>query len=386
VSEHTPSTDVVVIGAGLIGLGCAWRLAQRGLSVTVVDPAPAAAASWAAAGMLAPVSEVTYGEQPLLQLSVESLRRYPGFVAELEAATGHDVGLRPDGTLVVAADAGDRNVLTDLHAFQRSLGLAASVLTTRELRRTEPLLNPAMCAGLLVEADHSVDNRRLATALLSVVDQSGAALRTERVTHLDMGDHSVAGVTLADGSRIAASHVVLAAGPWSNQIDGVPASLRQAVRPVKGQILRLHAADPADLPDRTIRGIVGGDEVYLVPRLDGELVVGATVEDRGFDTTVTAGAVHDLLRTARAVLPVIDELELVESRAALRPGSPDNAPVVGATEVDGLIVATGHHRNGVLLTPLTADLVAGCVTGETGAEQWLELTSPRRLDRQEVPA
>jgi glycine oxidase len=378
---------VVVIGGGLIGVASAWRLAARGYSVSVVDPDPMSGASWAAAGMLAPVSEVTYGEHDLLRLSAESLRRFPDLAAELATLTGRDVGLRPHGTLLVVVDSGDRNLLRDLHEFQSSLGLSAQLLTSRELRREEPLLAPAVTAGLLVEGDHSVDNRRLGTALLDAAERAGARLRRERVARIDSADGAVTGVTLASGERLAAPHVVLAAGPWSARLDGVPASLRRATRPVKGQILRLAASDPTELPARSVRAVVGGDDVYLVPRSDGELVVGATVEDQGFDTTVTAGAVHDLLRTARTVLPMVDELELVECRAGLRPGSPDNAPVVGTTELAGLVIATGHHRNGVLLTPLTADLVTACVTGDTtGLEDWLDVTSPARLQQQQVPA
>lgn len=371
--------DVVVVGAGIIGLACAWRARQRGLSVVVVEgSSPASGASGVAAGMLAPVTEVTYGEEPLLRLSLESLRRYPAFVAELEAITGHDVGLRGDGTLVVATDAGDRNWLADLHAFQQRLGLTATLLTSREARQLEPMLAPAIRAALLVDADHSVDNRRLAAALLAACETAGVAVRRDLVQQVTTDADRVTGVRLESGEHLAAASVVLAAGPWSAHLPGVPEAARPPVRPVKGQILRLHAP-AALLPRRSVRGLVAGSAVYLVPRANGELVVGATMEDMGFDTTVRAGAVHALLRDARSVLPAVDEYELVETMAALRPGSPDNVPIVGRCGVDGLVVATGHGRNGVLLTPLTADVVVSAVVGADDDAEWASLVAPQRF-------
>jgi glycine oxidase len=356
------STDVAVVGGGLIGLAVAWRLAGGGASVTVVDPAPAGAASRAAAGMLAPASEVTYGEEALLRLSIESLRRYPAFVTELEATTGHDVGLRRDGTLVVATDAGDRELLTDLHAFQQRLGLNSTLLSSRECRELEPTLSPVIRCGLLVDGDLSVDNRRMAAALLAAATAAGACVLRRRVTSVSVTDGRVRGV-VTDGGTVTAGTVVLAAGAWSGSIDGIPDVDRPPVRPVKGEILRLRTPGGVPLPGRTIRGYVNGQSSYLVTRADGEVVIGATMQDRGFDTTVRAGAVHDLLRDARTLVPGVDELDLVESLAALRPGSPDNTPMIGRGHTPGLIVATGHHRNGVLLTPLTADLVTDIVSG-----------------------
>jgi glycine oxidase len=366
--------DVAVVGGGLIGLASAWRLSQQGLDVCVIDPAPAMAASHAAAGMLAPVTEVHYGEEPLLALSLESLRRYPGFVAELESLTGREVGLRATGTLLVAADAGDRAVLTDLHAFHRRLGLAATMLTSRECRAVEPMLSPSVRAGLLVEGDHSVDNRKLAAALMDACARCGVEVVRRRVAAITIGDGRATGLQLDDGTTLSAFTVVVAAGPWSATLPGLPESARPPVRPVKGQILRLRGPQ---LLGRSVRAVVNGRAVYLVPRTDGELVVGATMEEVGDDVTVTAGAVHDLLHDARTVVPGVDELELVETTAALRPGSPDNVPMVGRTDIDGLIVATGHHRNGVLLTPVTADLVATACTG--GTDELLDIVDPRRF-------
>jgi glycine oxidase len=368
------SYDVVVVGGGVIGLACGWRLTQRGQRVAVVDPAPAGAASHVAAGMLAPVTEVRYGEEPLLGLALESLHRYPAFVAELEAATGHVVGLRTEGTLLVATDAGDRAMLTELHEFQLGLGLDATMLTSREARALEPALSPDIRCGLLAASDHSIDNRRLADALITAL---ASAVVHERVARVEVANGFVAGVILADGQRLNAPTVVIAAGPWSPRIDGVPEVDRPAVRPVKGEILRLRTRGEIELPTRSIRGFANGHEIYLVPRHDGELVVGATVEERGFDTTVRAGAARELLRDARAILPLIDELELVEAIAGLRPGSPDNRPLIGPTTTNGLFVATGHYRNGVLLAPITADLVADEIGGGASPETWA--VSPGRF-------
>lgn len=382
------SPDVVVIGAGIIGLASAWRLAQAGLAVTVVDPDPAGAATHVAAGMLAPVSEIEYGEEDQLELGLASLQRYEGFVADLEQATGQVVGLRRDGTVIAATDAGDRAMLVELHAFQLAQGLSAHMLTSRECRAIEPMLSPDVRCGLLVESDHSVDNRRLAAALLAAGLSVGVQIMRERVSCVSVEAGAVNSVELSDGSQFETATVLLAAGAWSATMPGVPPEVAPPVRPVKGQILRLRAAQQVPLPTRTVRGLVNGHDIYLVPRADGELVVGATVEEVGFDTVVRAGGVRELLRDARAIMPAIDELELVESSAALRPGSPDNRPMIGPTSVAGLIFATGHHRNGILLAPVTADLVAATVTGAMGdtERRLLALTAPDRFQRVGTPA
>jgi glycine oxidase len=377
VAGDRTTADVVIVGAGVIGLAAAWRLTQHALRVAILDPDPARAASRAAAGMLAPVTEVRYGEEELLALGVESLRRYPSFVADLEAATGHNVGLRTDGTLLAATDAGDRALLSDLHDFQRSLGLDAELLTSRDCRALEPGLSPDIRCGLHVRSDHSVDNRRLCAALLAAVEDS---VRREAVAGIEVAADQVRGVRLRSGERISSGKVVLAAGPWSGEIDGVPDHVRPQVRPVKGEILRLRTrAMSGDLPTRSVRGLVNSHEVYLVPRSDGELVVGATVEEAGFDATVRAGAVRELLRDARAVFPAIDELELVETMAAHRPGSPDNRPIVGATDIDGLVVAPGHYRNGLLRTPLTTAPPVAAPTGKSDDTALAPLVSPQRF-------
>jgi len=349
--------EVAIAGGGLIGLACAFRLAARGCDVTVVDPAPLSGASHVAAGMLAPVTELHFGEEPLLALTLAAAAGYGSFVAELEDASGQAVGYRRCGSLTVGLDAGDAAVLTELASYQRSLGLEVETLTGTACRQCEPLLAPQVRTGLLVTGDHQVDNRLLGTALLAACARLGVHMLREPVRSLHLVDGSARGLLLVSGESVFADTVVLAAGPWSAAL--APPDVAPPVRPVKGQILRLRTDRP--LLGRNVRAVVAGCPVYIVPRASGEIVLGATVEEMGFDTTVRAGAAQALLRDAQAVLPGIAELELVEVAAGLRPGSPDNAPIVGPTGVPGLVVATGHYRNGVLLAPLTAAAVAALI-------------------------
>lgn len=362
-----PSPDVLVLGGGLIGLVTAWRAARRGLRVTVADPEPGGGAARVAAGMLAAVTELHYGEETLLSLNLASAGRYPEFVAELEEATGHSVGWRACGTLAVALDADDRAHLRELHALQLRCGLEAEWLTGRECRRLEPLLAPSVRGGLWVDGDHQVDPRRLAAALLAACAHEGVTVVRARATRLLVEGDRAEGAALDDGTRVRADRTVLALGSRSGSLDGTPPALLPPVRPVKGQVLRLRMPESAYGPflSRTVRAVVRGGALYMVPRGNGELVVGATTEEMGWDTTVTAGGVYELLRDAHELVPGVTELPLAETNAGLRPASPDNAPLLGPTELPGLHVATGHYRNGVLLTPVTGDLMAELlVTGE----------------------
>lgn len=355
---------MAVVGGGVIGLACAWRLAQRGASVTVVDPIPGAGASHAAAGMLAPVTEVHHGEEPLLALNLASAQLWPAFAAELVEAAGLDIGYRTEGTLAVALDDDDLRSFDELRGFQESLHLPVTRLTSRECRTREPSLSPRVRGGVLAANDHQVDSRLAIQALLAAVERSGVTLVREPVTALSVTGHAITGVHSASRLHSCGS-VVLAAGSWSANIAGIPPAVVPPVRPVKGQILRLRF-DPTVAPlQGTVRGLAAGRPVYLVPRAHGELVVGATVEEVGFDTTVTAGAVHDLLQAAIDLVPEVGELELVEATARLRPVTPDNAPLLGPSGLDGLVLATGHHRNGVLLAPVTAEVIASVVTTGT---------------------
>ncbi|THA26852.1 glycine oxidase ThiO [Streptomyces sp. RKND-216] len=362
-TPETSAADVLVLGGGLSGLVTAWRAAQRGLRTAVADPAPGGGAARVAAGMLAAVTELHYGEETLLALNLASARRYPDFVAELEEASGRLTAHRACGALSVAFDADDRARLRDVHALQQRCGLEAEWLTGRECRRLEPMLAPSVRAGVRVDGDHQVDPRRLAAALLAACTRAGVAFREAAAARLTVAGNRAAGAVLTDGREIRAGQTVLATGSWSGKLDGVPPGVLPPVRPVKGQVLRLRVP-PAYAPflSRTVRATVRGTPVYLVPREDGELVVGATSEELGWDTTVTAGGVYELLRDARALVPGVTELPLTESGAGLRPVSPDNAPALGPTALPGLHVATGHGRNGVLLTPVTGDVMAEVLT------------------------
>ena len=347
--------DVVVVGGGVIGTAAAWRLAQRGLSVLQLDPAPGSGASGVAAGMLAPVSELHHGEQSLLQVSLDAAQRYPRYIADLSAASGQDPGYRDCGTLVVALAADDRARLADVRATQQHLGLEVEALTGRECRRLEPLLDPAVSGGTLIRGDHQVDPRRLLLALRAAAGAAGVEVVAVR-GEVHVEDGHARGVRLADGEVVASRWVVLA--------TGAHAGAHAPVRPVAGQIARLRMPPGEHVLQRTVPGVVRDRDVYLVPRHDGELVVGATSEERGFDAITTAGGVYELLRDAQALLPAVGELEFVEVAARCRPGSPDNLPLIGEGDVTGLVLATGHGRNGVLLSGVTAEAVAAVVSGE----------------------
>ncbi|MFB8241587.1 glycine oxidase ThiO [Kitasatospora purpeofusca] len=352
--------EVLVVGGGIIGLVVAWQAARRGLGVTVLDPAPGGGAAQVAAGMLAPVTELQYGEEPLLRLGMASNERWAAFAAELtEASGGLDTGYRQCGTLAVALDSDDREELRELHAFHRRLGLDSQWLTGREARRLEPMLAPGVRGGLHVTDDHQVDGRRLAAALVRACERAGVVLHRAEAAGLLVEDDRATGVRLADGTALTAGQVVLAAGSRSHLLAGLPTGVLPAIRPVKGQVLRLRIPEAyRPFLSRNVRAVVRGGHIYLVPRADGELVIGATSEEQGHDTTVTAGGVYELLRDAHELVPGITELPLVETGAGLRPGSPDNAPLLGPTALPGLVAATGHYRNGVLLTPVTGDVLA----------------------------
>jgi glycine oxidase len=364
------SADVVVVGGGAIGLAVAWRAALAGLRVQVFDPglggapdrpAPGQWASWAAAGMLAPVAEIHYGEEPLLALNLDAAGRWPAFAEELQERGGIEVGYRRTGTLLIARDTDDNAALEDLYRYQLEVGVEVERLGSRACRQLEPRLAPRVRGGVHVPGDHQVDNRALVVALRVACARAGAALAAGEVAEVLVEGERATGVRLASGERVAAGATVLAAGCWSGTIGGIPDDLLPPIRPVKGQLLHLRGPAEPPLLGRVLRGI----DVYLVPRADGRVVVGATSEERGYDTVPTAGAVHDLLRDAVELLPDVVELAFDEVATGLRPASPDNAPVLGPSGLDGLVLATGHYRNGILLTPVTGEAIAELlVTGK----------------------
>jgi glycine oxidase len=361
--------DLAVAGGGAIGMACAWRAAGRGLRTVVLDAGDPGA--WqVAAGMLAPVSETEPGESASVELGLRAARGFGGFCAELAEASGRDPGHHATGTLLVARDRDEAEALERALAFRRELGLEVERLRPTQARRAEPALAPTVRLALDVPGDHSVDPRRLVAALAAAFERAGGTIRRARVAALATGDGGVAGVRLADGETVRAGQVLVATG--TGRVDApepVP------VRPVKGQVLRLRDPRGQGLVRRTVRG----PQAYLVPRADGGYVLGATMEERP-DTAPTAGGVYELLRDMSEVVPGVLELEIEALLAGLRPATPDNLPAIGPGTVDGLLWATGHFRNGILLAPLTADLIAAAATGEP-LPKWAAIADPRRFAR-----
>jgi glycine oxidase len=360
VAPQSESFDVAVVGGGPIGLACAWRAAQRGARVVVLD-AGTPGAWYVAAGMLAPVSEAEFGERALLELGLESARRYAAFVDELD-----NPGYRAVGTLVVARDRDEAEALDRLAAFRAGLGLPVERLRPSQARRLEPALAPTVRLALDIAGDHSIDPRRLVAALREAF---AGEYRRARAESLIVTGERVEGVRTGRG-EIRARAVVVAAGVHVARL-GLPEHARVPVRPVKGQVLRLRG-EP--LVERTIRG----ESAYLVPRGDGRYVLGATMEERGWDTTPTAGGVYELLRDLSEIVPGVLELDIEELTAGLRPATPDNLPAIGPGALEGLIWATGHFRNGILLTPVTAALVGAALAGEALPE-WAGAADPLRF-------
>jgi len=358
--------DVVVVGGGVIGLACAWRLVQRGARVAVVERGePGGGATRVAAGMLAPVGELSFGEPELLELTLAAARLYPEFVGELEATSGEKTGYEELGALHLALDRDEAAQLRRVHDLQRSLELQAEWLPPRQCRDLESGLTPSFHGGVFAPGEAAVDPRALTLALLGALRAEGAEVLTgtEVVDGIFQGER-IAGVKVrpvAGGedrrSELRAATVVLANGAWSGATQWLPEHARPRVRPVKGQVLELRRRDG----EPPARHILASERVYLVPRGDGRLIAGATVEEMGYDTAVTVGGVHELLREAYRLLPDVAEMELVDAIAGLRPGTPDNLPIVGSGAIDGLVLATGHFRNGILLAPLAAQAVADLI-------------------------
>jgi len=369
---------IVIVGGGISGLAIGWYLARAGRAVSVFErDAAGRGATWAAAGMLAAHVEAEPGEERLLPLLLESRAMWAEFGRDLEAASGLAVDYRDEGTLVVALDRDDTERLKFSYDYHRSMGLEMEWLSGAEARRLEPHLASGVAAGVFSPLDHQVDNRKAVVALKAAFVKAGGALREHaEVEEILVEDGAVRGV-LVGGERVEAEAVVIAAGAWSRNLKGLPDHLRPPVRPVKGQMLSL--VMPADAP--LLRHVVWGPGTCLVPRKDGRLIDGATVEEMSFDVNMTAGGVYDLLRRAWETLPGIYDLPIDEMWAGLRPTSRDDAPLLGPVsgtltgagevvgEAAGLIMATGHHRNGILLAPITARAISHYIlTGELGED------------------
>jgi glycine oxidase len=348
-----------VIGGGVVGLAGAWLLREAGFHPVVVDPGEAPeSATWAAGGMLAPLGEARE-PGPFLELGLASLAEYPEFVARLEAASGIRVDLHLNGKLLTAAGPDHIARLKTRRDWLRADGHPVRWLDGSAVRALEPAISPDVEAGLFLEGNGRVHNRALLDALRAAVDRGGGRRITGRVAAIHLGAGRVQGVELADGRRLDAPWVVLAAGAWSGGIHGLPREL--PVRPVKGQMLALST------PGRPIDRVVTSDDAYLIPRETESgpvVVVGATSENAGFDRSVDRPGQGALERGARALVPSLQTAPVVERWAGLRPGTPDDLPVLGPDpEVRGLWYLTGHYRNGVLLAPATARILRDGLTG-----------------------
>jgi glycine oxidase len=376
------SPDLLMVGGGVIGLSIAWRAAECGLSVTVLErDTLGGGTSSVAAGMLAPVAEAEFGEAAgrVLELGLRSAALWPSFAEQLQAASGVDVGLQRTGTLMLARDDDEARELERQIAFREGLGLRARRLRASQAREREPALAPAMRLALEAPDDHSVDPRRVLAALCAACESAGVRLREHaRVARLDVDTAGRAGgVVLDGGETLCASRVVIAAGAWSPQVaDGL--GPMPPVRPVRGQLLRLR--DPAG--PGLLGSVIRFEGGYVVPRADGRYVLGATVEERGFDVEPDVGGIYELLREAHEIVPGVSELKIEELCVGLRPGMPDNAPAIGPGALAGLTWATGHHRNGILLAPLTAELVVAPMretAPDTATAGLLEACDPLRF-------
>jgi len=358
---------VAIVGGGVIGLSAAWRLARAGAHVTLIErDRVGAGASAVAAGMLAPITEAGYGhgDDAMVRFARASLARYPSFVAELESDADAPVPLDARGTLIAALDRDDVESIRRAFEHRRALGLPVEWLSGAQAREIEPLLSPRASAAMWIPDDHQVDARALLRALARACSNRGVLIReVARAERVRVRDGAVVGVETSEGV-IEADCVVVAAGAWSGAIDGIPAGAVAPVRPVKGQIVRLRGVD-----NFALAHVVRTPRVYVLPKSDGSVLVGATQEEVGFDVEPTAGGVKDLLEHAWEIVPAIYELPFDGVQVGLRPASRDHLPVIGPTRVRGLFMATGHFRSGILLAPATADaLVQGIATGRFGDE------------------
>lgn len=344
-----------VIGAGVNGLGIAWKLAQAGCEVTVYDKGAAGqGASWAAAGMLAAGAEAEPGEEALTRLGRLGLELWPEFARTLHEASGIDPEYRTEGLLIAAMNRDEAERLRFNYEYQVSQGIPLEWLSGAEARRREPHLRSGVTAGVYSPEDRQANNRKLVQALRVAAERAGAVIRDHtRVEAVESEAGQVAGLRV-NGEVQAAEAVVLAAGPWCREIAGLPEDSSPPVRPIKGQMLSLKMDPDAPL----LRHVLWAPTIYLVPRLDGTLLIGGTVEEKGFDTDLTAGGIYALLEAAWRAVPSIEELPIGEMWVGFRPGSRDDAPILGEAALGGLWLATGHHRNGILLAPLTAEAVA----------------------------
>ena len=371
------SYDVLVIGGGLIGGAIAWRLAQDNLRVALIERnEPGREASWAAAGMLSPAPDCA-ASVPLVPFSRASLNLYPAFIAELEEETGRRTGYRREGAIEVLFSADAERELSTLVALHHGLGLPTEPLPLDEAHELEPAIGREARAAALLPYEESVDNRALTEAVFAAAAAAGVELHANtRVTRLLRGGNRCTGVETAESISFAAGHVVLAAGAACAQIEGLRSPA--ATRPIRGQMVALHNSGAR------LRRVLRSEHGYIVPRNDANpqrIVTGSTVEDVGFEKRVTPRGLEQILSTAQELVPTLSNAEIVETWCGLRPDTPDHLPLLGPGELEGLTFATGHYRNGILLTPITAKLVREWIAEQRVSMDW-DLFDPLRFTAQ----
>src|SRR5450432_1905320 len=362
--------DVVIAGGGLIGGAIALELAQAGLRVGLFERGePGREASWASAGILSPAPE-SPGMIPMVPLGKASMNLYPGFVANVEEVSGQSVGFRPFGTMDALFSRDAPRDLSTLIALHHGLGLKAEPLRPEDAREIEPAISPDVEAAALRPEEASIDNRALTRAVLESARKSGAEIFPEHAVEAIRREGGRCTGLRVRGENVVAKWTVIAAGCFSGNIAGAEAYA--PVRPAKGQMVSLRA------DEIKIERVLWSEKVYLVPRNDGRILAGATVEYVGFDKQVTAGAVSKILSDAIELAPGLANARIEETWAGLRPDSPDHLPILGPTDLEGLLMATGHFRSGVLLTPITARMVREWITEQRVSVDW-ERLSPMRF-------
>lgn len=359
----TSSRKIAVIGGGIAGLGPAWQLAVRGHHVQLFERQTiGSGASSRAAGMLAPTSEVTFEEEELLQIGQHSLEMYPQWIEELTESTGAELDYRREGTLIVAVDRDDAEALEHLHRYHQRLELPVQRLVGDDARQLEPGLSPNIHYALYTPHDHQIDPVAMVNALGEAFTAAGGQLHEQTpVAGVDITDDGVHRLVLEDSSTVDVDAVVVAAGAWSPRIEGIPDGVMPHIRPVRGQMLAVELGDPP-----IIEHVIRAPDAYLVPKSDGRILIGSTMEERGFDDRPTAGGLYDILEGAWEAVPGIYDAHVLDMWTGFRPITLANQPVIGPTDVDGLYLSLGHGRNGILLTPATAYGLADCIdTGDT---------------------
>jgi glycine oxidase len=362
--------DVVIAGGGLIGGTIAFELARAGLDVALFDrQAPGEGSSWAAAGILSPAPE-NAGMISTVPLGRASLRLYPKLVAAVEEISGQNVGFRARGTLEALFSTDAQEKLSTIIALHHGLGLRAEPVRADDAREMEPALSPEVEAAVFRPDEACVDNRALTKAVLEAAERSGAKIFAGSNVQSIANDGGRCSGVMVNGEKVESRWTVIAAGCCSAEIEG--AADYAPVRPAKGQMIALRAAN------LSIERVLWSDGVYLVPRNDGRIIAGATVEYVGFEKNVTVGGLQKILTAALQLAPGLTDAQMEETWAGLRPDAPDHLPIVGPTDLDGLLIATGHFRSGILLAPITAKLIREWITTQNVSLDWVRF-SPMRF-------